>query len=122
MMNKAQFFVSVSKVFLISLLLVYFTVDGLVFGQEHIQEEKFMVEISAYPEEKGTVNGSGYYEEGEKITVVATANEGYVFANWLEEDIAVSSEESYTFKVTENRELVGIFIPKEKSGGDKNES
>ncbi len=116
-MTRAEICMSLCKILIVSFFLLYFTVDSFVLGQESTQEQ-FLVEVSAYPEERGVTTGSGKYNEGEKVTVTATVNEGYVFANWLEGDVAVSSEESYVFEVTENRELVGIFIPKEKGGGE----
>jgi uncharacterized protein (TIGR02145 family)/uncharacterized repeat protein (TIGR02543 family) len=46
------------------------------------EPSKYMVNIQVFPEGSGVVTGSGEYEEGEAITITATANEGYQFVNW----------------------------------------
>jgi len=123
-MTKMSFFLSVSKVLLVSLLLVYFATDSIVLGQEYIQEEKeekYLIETLSFPQEGGSIEGSGTYEEGEDVVLTAVPAEGYIFANWLEGDISLSSQENYSFKATQDCELIGIFIPKEKEGGDNNE-
>lgn len=37
----------------------------------------------ANPEDGGTVNGEGLYAGGEEVTVIAEANPGYLFVNWI---------------------------------------
>jgi hypothetical protein len=51
------------------------------------------------------------FEHGETCTVHATANEGYVFENWTEGGIEVSTDVDYDFEVTEGRNLVAHFTP-----------
>jgi len=76
--------------------------------------EKLGTNVSTYTvsltaEEGGTVTGDGTYNENESVTVTATANEGYKFDMWCENDIWVSDDASYTFNLTEDRELVAKF-------------
>ena len=52
---------------------------------------------------------SATYYEGETCTVTATPNTGYGFVNWTENDVAVSTDASYTFTVTADRNLVANF-------------
>ena len=52
---------------------------------------------------------SATYYEGETCTVTATPNAGYGFVNWTENDVAVSTDASYTFTVTADRNLVANF-------------
>ena len=52
---------------------------------------------------------SGTFNYGESCTLVATPNEGYHFVNWTEDGSIVSSNTSYTFTVTGNRDLVANF-------------
>ena len=75
--------------------------------------ENYTVTVSANPNEGGTVEGGGTFEEGQSCTVTATANNGYTFNNWTENGNVVSSNASYTFTVTENHNLVAnfTFIP-----------
>ena len=58
----------------------------------------YSLTLEVTPADAGTVTGEGDYEEGEEVTVVATAAEGYIFVKWIDEDEAeVSTEATYTF-------------------------
>ena len=70
----------------------------------------FDVTVAANPVEGGTVTGAGTYDYGTSVTVTATANEFYVFVNWTEGDVEVSTDASYTFTITDNHDLVANFI------------
>ena len=59
--------------------------------------------------------GSGNFNHGESCTVTATPNTGYNFVNWTENGTAVSSNASYTFIVTSNRDLVANFSREQPS-------
>ena len=64
--------------------------DGVVTG-------KYWLEVESSPDTAGTVTGSGYYFEGDSITVTATPEMGYHFENWLYSDSIVSYDSVYTF-------------------------
>ena len=49
------------------------------------------------------------FNHGESCTVVATPNDGYSFVNWTENGTAVSTDATYTFTVTADRDLVANF-------------
>ncbi len=70
---------------------------------------QYTVSVSANPEEGGTVEGGGTFNQGVSCTVTATANEGYDFINWTEGSTVVSTNAEYTFNVTANRTLVANF-------------
>ena len=72
-----------------------------------------VVTATANPEEAGTVSGEGTYAEGMTITLTATANKGYKFVNWTENDIIVSMDAEYSFTVTGDIDLVANFISTE---------
>lgn len=57
----------------------------------------------------GTTNGDGIFYPGNSVTVTATPNNGYVFANWTEGRIVVSSDPSYTFVINSYRLLIANF-------------
>lgn len=59
----------------------------------------------------GSVSGGGIYEIGQNATIVATPNEGYVFAGWRDNTTQelISSNASYTFEVQGPADLVAIF-------------
>lgn len=69
----------------------------------------YSITASANPTDGGTVSGAGNYDHGSSCTLTATANTGYTFTNWTENGSAVSSDASYTFTVTSNRNLVANF-------------
>ena len=69
----------------------------------------YNVEAVANPEEGGTITGAGVYEENENVTLTATANECYRFVNWTEYGDVVSTNVKYSFKITEDRDLVANF-------------
>ena len=59
----------------------------------------------------GTVSGAGVYGVGDMCRLKATANSGYTFMGWTDEEgVLVSSEAEYEFKVTGNRTLVAYFL------------
>ena len=72
--------------------------------------ENYTISASANPEEGGTIEGVGDYQEGQTCTLVATANEGYAFSNWTENGAVVSTHSAYAFSVTSDRALIANFI------------
>ena len=67
------------------------------------------ISATVQPTESGTVTGAGSYTQGETCTLTATASEGYTFVNWTEDDEEVSTEATYSFEVTADRNLVANF-------------
>lgn len=67
------------------------------------------IELSAEPEEGGTVTGEGDYYYGETVDIEAQSNSGFEFVNWLEDGFEVSTNAEYTFTVEEDRNLVANF-------------
>jgi len=57
----------------------------------------------------GTAGGGGFYVNGTSTTVVAVAYPNYIFQNWTENGMVVSTSASYTFTVSGNRTLVANF-------------
>ena len=86
-----------------------FTVTSSANYVAHFQIESYTISVSANPAEGGTLTGDGSYNYGENCTVVATANEGYNFINWTENDNVVSTDASYSFIVMSDRALVANF-------------
>ena len=69
----------------------------------------YNVTTSSNPVAGGTTTGSGTYASGTSVTVTASANSGYTFSNWTENGNVVSSNASYTFTISANRNLVANF-------------
>jgi uncharacterized repeat protein (TIGR02543 family) len=62
---------------------------------------------------EGEVLGGGVYHYGDEVTVEAIPNTGYIFVSWTEGRGALSTDNPYTFTVTEDLVLVANF---EKDG------
>jgi hypothetical protein len=86
-----------------------FTVTESAAYVAHFQIQSFTISLSANPANAGTVSGDGTYDYGTSCTVTATPFQRYLFANWTENGVVVSTEQSYTFTVTANRTLVANF-------------
>lgn len=54
----------------------------------------------------GTTSGSGYYNIGTQCTVNATPKPGYEFVGWYENNQLLSTNQSYTFEVLSDHNLV----------------
>ncbi len=74
-----------------------------------IIEDTFTVNVSANPNDGGTVSGGGSYNYGASCTLTATANEGYGFVEWTKDGVQVSTDASYTFIVTASETYVAHF-------------
>ena len=59
--------------------------------------------------ENGTVTGAGTYKDNATATLIATPNKGYQFKNWTKNGVEESTENPYSFTVTEDVELVANF-------------
>ncbi|MDE6307565.1 MAG: InlB B-repeat-containing protein, partial [Bacteroidales bacterium] len=75
--------------------------------------ESFTVTVTQ--EGSGTVTGAGTYEEGQSVSLKATAAENYYFAEWQDADgSTLSTDETYTFTVTANTSVKAVFSENEK--------
>ncbi|MBR4812925.1 MAG: hypothetical protein IKZ69_03360, partial [Lachnospiraceae bacterium] len=80
---------------------------------------KYTVTVTADPAEGGSVSGGGLVQEDDDVTVTATPNEGYSFKYWAyaavlsvdasDPKVTASTSASYTFRVTDDIELVACF-------------
>ena len=69
----------------------------------------FGISATPNPTEGGAVSGAGTYQPGDICTLTATPSAGYTFVNWTENGSVVSSNPTYTFTVTGDRNLVANF-------------
>ena len=89
-----------------------FTLTGnktLVANFALIPPVQYTVTLLRNPTAGGTISGGGTFDTGTSVTVTATANSGYTFANWTEGATVVSTSTSYTFTLTGNRNLTANF-------------
>jgi len=70
---------------------------------------KLTLSLSSNPAAGGTTTGAGSFNQGTSVTVTATANSGYTFANWTNNGIIVSTSSPYIFPLNANTTLVANF-------------
>ena len=86
-----------------------FTVTGNRTLVAHFEAQSFTISVSANPTNGGNASGGGTFNYGQSCTVSATPATGYTFQRWTENGNQVSTNASYTFSVTGNRNLVAQF-------------
>ena len=74
----------------------------------------YTVSVASNNNEWGIANGGGTFEEGQSATITAVAATNYKFVNWTKDDAEVSTENPYTFVVTESATYVANFVEKTK--------
>jgi len=67
------------------------------------------ITVAVNNQEGGTVGGAGTYLHGATATLTATATEGYHFVNWTKNGMVASTEDIYSFTVTEAGNYVANF-------------
>ena len=72
--------------------------------------EPITISVSANPAQGGTLTGGGVYSFGETCTVTATANTGYYFVGWTENDEIISTDSEISFVALSDRTLVAMFV------------
>lgn len=89
-----------------------FTVNAdreLVANFQQEQPAQYTITATAEPAEGGTVTGGGQYNAGDNCELVATPNEGYQFDCWKKGSEQVSTNQSYSFEVTESATYTAYF-------------
>ncbi|HEV7405947.1 MAG TPA: cadherin-like beta sandwich domain-containing protein, partial [Chthoniobacteraceae bacterium] len=69
-----------------------------------------VVTAAPSPAAGGTTGGDGTFDLGSSITLSAVPAAKYIFVNWTEDGIPVSTSASYTFNASANRTLTANFI------------
>jgi subtilisin family serine protease len=72
--------------------------------------EFYNIGLSISQSGAGTVTGAGRYGTGQTASVIAVPTTGFQFASWREDGNVVSTEPTYIFNVTSNRNLLAEFI------------
>ena len=75
----------------------------------HFTPNTYTVTTSSSPTTGGTTTGGGAYTYGSNVTVTATPNAGYTFANWRQGLSVVSTAAIYSFTASANRTLEANF-------------
>lgn len=72
-----------------------------------IHNYDFTIVVNGNGKVNGTSNGT--YEEGTKISLTATSDEGSHFDGYYENGILLTSEENYIFNITKNTNIIAKF-------------
>jgi hypothetical protein len=70
-----------------------------------------VITTGSSPVSGGFTEGGGSYVIGGSVNVQATPSANYVFVNWTESGVPVSTSAAYTFTATADRDLVAHFTP-----------
>ena len=71
--------------------------------------QSYTITATASPTNGGTVTGAGSYSQNSYCTLTATANSGYTFSKWTRNGQQVSTNATYTFRVTGSASYVANF-------------
>ena len=75
-------------------------------------DEKCTISLTADPTDGGTVSGGGKVIKEKTAIVSAMPNAGYEFVNWTENDAVVSTDSTYSFTASADRNLTAHFQKK----------
>ncbi len=84
------------------------SIRAMIVNDETITDF-FEINLSASPEDAGTVSGYGLYPENKNHTIIASAADGFKFVNWTENDFELSTSKEYSFIISENRDIQANF-------------
>jgi hypothetical protein len=68
-----------------------------------------LISVTAVAEEGGSVTGTNTVLVGKTVKLTATANDGYNFIGWYNEDVLVSTDAEYIHTATQNITLIARF-------------
>jgi hypothetical protein len=75
----------------------------------HFEPNSYTISVNVNPNEGGVVTGSGVYNFGDVINMVATPFNGYSFLNWTENGEIVSINPQYQFVLESDRNFTANF-------------
>jgi hypothetical protein len=76
-----------------------------------VERPTFNITLQLQPAGAGAVSGAGTFRNGEKRTVTATANTGWIFDKWTDQGGATVSENaSFTFTLSKDTTLRANFV------------
>lgn len=100
---------------------VFVPCESVLYYQRAIQWSDFAnimgmcstdtISVTTNPVDGGVVTGAGVYTIGMVCTLTAIPNEGYSFYYWSEDGNEISTDVSYSFVVTSDRDLIAVFGP-----------
>lgn len=83
--------------------------DDIDLTANFVELPIYTITATIDPENAGTITGTGEYREGATCTLVATVADGYAFTGWKENGVTVSTNKTYSFTVTNNKDFTALF-------------
>ncbi|MGN0458562.1 MAG: hypothetical protein ACI4IL_06310 [Eubacterium sp.] len=68
----------------------------------------------------GEVEGDGEYTEGERVIIIARANDGYEFDGWYEGSKKITDSTTYRFNIKSDMKLKAKFLKVEEGSTEEN--
>ena len=88
-----------------------FTVNDNRTLVANFTQQQFTITALVDPSQyAGEVEGGGVYTYGQSCTLTATPINPYIFVNWTKNGVQVSTNNTYTFTVTESATYVAHFV------------
>jgi len=84
---------------------------------EQVISSNNVVTVSLSSDKNGSVEGSGSYIKGSKVTIKATPDKGYKFKGWYEGKTRFSTKKEYSFVPEKDITLVAEFEKSKQSSG-----
>ena len=81
----------------------------IIGGQKYTLTQRTTLPLTTQVVGKGSVTGAGNYNQGTKVTLKATAANGYVFSHWSGD--AVGNDDSVEITVDIEKNVTATFIP-----------
>jgi|GEM_PF-2523938 len=97
----------------LSICLVFLAPGKTAWADDPLYE----ISVLVSPLEGGDTLGEGMYHEGESVCLSAFAAQGFKFKEWTEHGELVSTQPSYCFHASDNREITAHFAPDNPSYG-----
>ena len=72
-------------------------------------ENSFTIQANSAPSNAGTITGTGEYDPGSTVTLIATPNAGYIFAEWLENDTPISDQTTLEVEASDDKNFTARF-------------
>jgi hypothetical protein len=69
----------------------------------------YTIAASVTPAGGGSITGAGRYSSGSNVSLMATPNPNFAFANWTENGAVVSTSANFSFTASANRTLLANF-------------
>lgn len=87
------------------------TIDSYTRPYLRVAVRDYMVGTVSSMQNKASLSGDNYYNQGEQVCITVVPNSGYRFNGWQLNGVIVSTNNSYTFTCTENAEYTAVIVP-----------